>query len=345
MDQSQDPKNKKKKNRFVPFFWIFGLGMAGGVLLLALMLGKKNNQLKGLETELTNTSQLLGKEKSNWQNELQRLNTTNTELLNKNNALDQKLKDQSNRYQNLASKNKQQIEQEKQRQNNYNSLLGTVNALKGENDLLKGNLADEQAAANDLRRKLTEFEDLLNTQKNQASEQTEKYKNDSVQTVEVIDSFMNEIRLKFCNITELNGGYGVYRRNIPYAHYFGGISNVSGFKISKHFTSGLGVGLFAYNEGITMPLYLDFRYQFNKRKYTPYFWFDSGLNMKFEDMSEPMLFVNPGVGLYKSISDNFALNLGAGVFIQRDILTKSTFVNLKLGLIYIKSLKKRRIIH
>ena len=63
MDQSQDPQ-KKKKNRLIPFFWIFGLGLAGGVLLLALLLGKKNNELKGLESELTRTYSTLGKQKS-----------------------------------------------------------------------------------------------------------------------------------------------------------------------------------------------------------------------------------------------------------------------------------------
>lgn len=343
MDQSQNPQ-KKKKNRLIPFFWIFGLGLAGGVLLLALLLGKKNTQLKDLESELSKTSQTLGQQNNSLQTELQKLNATHAELISKNNALDQKLKDQSHRYQNLINKNNRQQEQEKQNQDKYNTLLETVNALKGENDLLRGNLSNEQAQANDLRKRLTESEDLLNSQKNLASEQTEKIKNDSVQTVEVIDSFMNEIRLKFCNITELNAAYGVYVRDIPYAHYFGGISNVSGFKISKHFTSGLGIGIFGYNEGITMPIYLDFRYHFNKRKYTPYFWFDSGLNMKFEDMLEPMLFVNPGVGLYKSIGNNFALNMGAGFFVQRDILTKSSFVNFKLGLMYVKSLKKRKVI-
>jgi hypothetical protein len=101
----------------------------------------------------------------------------------------------------------------------------------------------------------------------------------------------------------------------------------------------VGVGVLAYNGGVTIPLYLDFRYHFNKRKFTPYLYADGGLLLKLDYLKEPVLFINPGIGLYKSISDKFALNFGAGVFIQRDEVAKSSFVNFKLGLIYRKGSK------
>jgi hypothetical protein len=344
MEQTQNDQNKKKKNRYLPFIWFFGLGLLGGLIVLALLIGKKNDQLKGLENQLTTTTLSLNHDKDALQNELQKVSSGYTDLKTTNESLNNKLNSQVLRNNGLASRNKKLSDLDEENRNKFNALIGSFDNLRNENSSLKSNLENEQSESNKLRSQLANYEDLAKTQKNEIVLQTDKYKKDSTQSVITIDSLVYESKLRFANITELNGGYGVYRRTIPYAHYFYGINNVTGFRINKHFIGGLGVGLLSYNGGVAIPLYLDFRYHFNQRKYTPYFWFDSGLELKFEDVGQPMLFINPGVGLYKSISDHFAVNLGAGVFIQRDILSKSTFANLKLGLIYIKGVRDRKLI-
>jgi hypothetical protein len=214
--------------------------------------------------------------------------------------------------------------------------MSTVNTLRDENSGLKSDLAREQLASEQLKRQLAENDSLLAYNDEVITRQQHKLLDDSLTYKATIDTMILENTSRFINITELNGAYGLQVRDVPYAHYFYGITNVSGLYVNKHFISGIGLGILKYNEGLTVPLYLDFRYHFSKRNFTPYLYADGGLVFQLDDMDEPMLFINPGVGVYKTISDKFALNFGAGLFIQRDVMAKASFVNFKLGLIYIK---------
>jgi len=336
MDQTENNQNKKRKAWLVPLIWLFGIGLTGGLIITGLSLSKKNKQVAGLEQELSQTSSTLNSEKDSLFKELQLATNNAVVLQTKNETLDAGLSELKNKNNRLAHQNNNLVEREQNCNNNYNKLLASVGQLRSDNETLRNSLAGQQTVSESLRTELMNRDSLLAAQGKVIDNQKGKLKADSASSVALIDSVIHENSSNFINITELNGAYGINIRNVPYAHYFYGISNVSGLFVNKHFISGIGVGVLAYNSGVTAPLYLDFRYHFSKRTFTPYLYADGGLILKFDYMKEPMLFINPGVGLYKSISDKFALNLGAGIFIQRDDVAKASFLNFKLGLIYLK---------
>jgi hypothetical protein len=333
MDQTE---NSKKKNRFIPLIWLFGIGLTGGLVTMGILLAKKNKQVSGLEQQLSQTTTTLNGENDALHNELKQAANEYTILQSQNEVLDANLSELKDRNRQLSGKYYNLVEREQQCRDDYNALLSSFDQLRSENELLKTNLASQQSDAEYLKNQLINRDSLLASREEMITNQQEKLKADSSVSAAIIDSVIRENSSRFVNITELNGAYGLNVRHVSYAHYFYGLTNVSGLFVNKHFISGIGLGVLAYDEGLTAPLYLDFRYHFTKRNFTPYIYADGGLVFQFDDPDEPMLFINPGVGLYKSISDKFALNLGAGLYIQRDVMAKASFINFKLGLIYIK---------
>lgn len=333
MDQTD---KSKKKNRYLPLIWLFGLGLAGGLVTLGLLLAKKNQQLTAMEQELTQVTSSLENDKLTLREALEKTNNNYSLLQSENEKLGAGMSDLKTRNRVLYNKIQGLTANEKKCQDDYASLMSTVNTLRDENSGLKSDLAREQLASEQLKRQLAENDSLLAYNDEVITRQQHKLLDDSLTYKATIDTMILENTSRFINITELNGAYGLQVRDVPYAHYFYGITNVSGLYVNKHFISGIGLGILKYNEGLTVPLYLDFRYHFSKRNFTPYLYADGGLVFQLDDMDEPMLFINPGVGVYKTISDKFALNFGAGLFIQRDVMAKASFVNFKLGLIYIK---------
>lgn len=333
MDQTD---KSKKKNRYLPLIWLFGLGLAGGLVTLGLLLAKKNQQLTAMEQELTQVTSSLENDKLTLREALEKTNNNYSLLQSENEKLGTGLNDLKNRNRVLYNKIQGLTANEKKCQDDYASLMSTVNTLRDENSGLKSDLAREQLASEQLKRQLASNDSLLAYNDEVITRQQHKMLDDSLTYKATIDTMILENTSRFINITELNGAYGLQVRSVPYAHYFYGLTNVSGLYVNKHFISGIGLGILKYDEGLTVPLYLDFRYHFTKRNFTPYLYADGGLVFQLDDMDEPMLFINPGVGVYKTISDKFALNFGAGLFIQRDVMAKASFVNFKLGLIYIK---------
>jgi hypothetical protein len=137
----------------------------------------------------------------------------------------------------------------------------------------------------------------------------------------------------YVNITEASGGIGTGITTTDYSQYLLGISTINGYVINSHFITGIGVGLNAYNGGMMAPVYLDIRYNFNERKFTPYVFGDGGVLLNFDDIAAPGLFINPGLGIITKITDKLAINLGTGLFVQR-VPTLASFINFKLGIIF-----------
>jgi len=164
-----------------------------------------------------------------------------------------------------------------------------------------------------------------------------KLRNDSSYLARFMDSVRYENTSGYFNATELNGAYGLAKVDIPYSHYYYGLTTVNGYAVNRHLFAGLGLGLLNYHTGLTTPLYLDFRYHFGKPGFNPYIFTNCGWIFKWDEISEdPILFFNPGIGFFKSFSDKFGLNLGAGILMQRDVM-KSSFVNLKVGFVFLKN--------
>ncbi len=140
----------------------------------------------------------------------------------------------------------------------------------------------------------------------------------------------------FVNISELNGAFGLEDTLSTNSDYYFGISNVFGYQIDKNFFGGIGVGYYYYDGGYLFPLYLEYRYSYYLKRFTPYFYGDGGMLIHPTDFSaESKIFINPGIGISRVVSPHLEINLSAGYMIQaRSSLTRVTFVNFKLGIIF-----------
>lgn len=137
---------------------------------------------------------------------------------------------------------------------------------------------------------------------------------------------------KYINITELGGAIGLGDVSVDYSKSLFSITNISGYIINEKFMTGIGLGVNVYNGGVMIPLYLDMRYTFKKSDFTPFIVADGGLLLYFSDLRSSGLFINPAVGLNKSVNRNLGLQLTTGLLIQ-DTPTgaRSSFINFKIG--------------
>jgi hypothetical protein len=143
----------------------------------------------------------------------------------------------------------------------------------------------------------------------------------------------------FVNITELNGASGLRDTLATNAGYYFGITNVFGYQIDKNFFGGIGVGFYYYDVGNLIPFYLEYKYSYYLKRFTPYLYGDGGILIHPTELSEESkIFINPGIGISRVISSNLEINLSAGYMIQsRSNLTRVTFVNFKMGVIFRKN--------
>jgi|WetSurMetagenome_2_1015567.scaffolds.fasta_scaffold64951_2 hypothetical protein len=138
----------------------------------------------------------------------------------------------------------------------------------------------------------------------------------------------------FCDIVEISGGLGLGHTAHDYTGSYAGIGNVLGYVIDHHFIIGLGVAANAYNGGALFPIYLDIRYRFRKREFTPFLYADGGGLINANDFLNYALFINPGIGVIKRINNNSAFTMSIGFFTQSVADNNSSFINVKLGVIF-----------
>lgn len=138
----------------------------------------------------------------------------------------------------------------------------------------------------------------------------------------------------FITINELTAGFGIGGTSVPYSRIFIGFTTINGYQINKNFVVAAGTGLFFYNGGQLVPLFLDLRFRFKIGQITPYFFTDGGGLLNFSDINSSRLFVNPGIGLRYSLSPNVAINFGGGLFIQQAPPNRDSFINIKAGITY-----------
>ncbi len=138
----------------------------------------------------------------------------------------------------------------------------------------------------------------------------------------------------FITINEASGGFGLSGKTAAYSKGFFGFTSVNGYQVNKNFIFGAGAGLYFYESGLLVPLFLDFRFAFYISRLTPFFFGDAGLLMNVSDFNSTKVFINPGVGARYTLSRNVALNLGAGILSQADGTVRESFLNLKFGVVY-----------
>jgi hypothetical protein len=137
----------------------------------------------------------------------------------------------------------------------------------------------------------------------------------------------------YINITEVGGGMGIGTTEVEFSDHFAGFTIMNGYVIDHHFLTGLGLGAHVYGDGVLVPAYLDIRYTFNNRKFTPFLYGDAGLLLDPEDIMGSGMFLNPGVGVKRKISSKIALSVSGGLFVQH-FNARSSFVNVKIGLYF-----------
>jgi hypothetical protein len=137
----------------------------------------------------------------------------------------------------------------------------------------------------------------------------------------------------YVTINELNGGPGLGIVSAPYAKYFFGFTTIHGYQVDQSFIVAGGTGYSAYNGGGMVPLFIDLRYSFPMGEFTPYASGDGGVLFLMKGSSK--LFINPAAGVRYTISRNVALCFSTGLFIQTGEGVRDSYVNFKLGAIYI----------
>ncbi len=142
-------------------------------------------------------------------------------------------------------------------------------------------------------------------------------------------------RKGFITINELTYAFGLSATNVKYADSYLGFTTVNGYQINKSFVVAGGTGIFIYNDGKAIPLYLDFNYRFHAMKtFTSYAFADGGFIFHVTDKNEnTKLFINPGIGIRHDFSRDLGGNFGIGMMIQQGSI-RSSFVNLKLGITF-----------
>ena len=139
----------------------------------------------------------------------------------------------------------------------------------------------------------------------------------------------------FVSLNEVTAGIGLITNSTPDSEYFAGFTSVFGYQFNSNFMAGAGAGLSFYDTNLLVPLFLDFRYSFMQRQLSPYIYADGGLLLKFSNLDETKLFINPGAGARYSFGRNFAANGSIGILSQVDGDNRASFLTVKGGLVYV----------
>lgn len=142
----------------------------------------------------------------------------------------------------------------------------------------------------------------------------------------------------FVSITELTGAIGLSATWSPMSAYYYGITSVAGWQFSRNLKAGGGAGLHIHNEGILLPLFLDFRLSLNARDLVPFIAGAGGVTIDPADIDASRVFINPSAGLRYVAANRKAITFSAGVMVLAgSAYDRKSFLNFKLGI----ELKKR----
>jgi len=330
----ENDDNRKEKKRVIPFLWWFGGALlTGGLVTMAILYSNRNNDLKDLEQRYYETESTLTGEKEVLSNELTSARNSYDTLVRSYEVLNTQLSDARARNGRLAAQNAANTEYITKYKTENAQLQESLNSSMAENESSNKMILTLNDQLNDLQSKLSESQSAGNQQAETIRERDEKIAADSAAMAEAAAQQAYEDVSGYINITDLNGAYGLDMRDIPNSKYFYGISMLNGYVINRRFITGVGIAVNVYDEDVLMPLYLNFRYNFTETGFIPYFSADGGLLLNFNELKEPGLFISPGLGLYKSISDRLAVNFGTSLFMHRTPV-KSSFINFKIGLAF-----------
>jgi hypothetical protein len=335
-DDGKKPSKLPKLGEVPTIAWLGGISMAGGLVALSLLFSGKSEKLDNLGKEYSEATVTYKSNVDSLSDELKKVTVEYYSLISHNDSLTETLNGEKANNRKLTSANAALASRETQYKKNFSSLLNTSGKINEENKKLKNEADALRDEINRLEEKLATAGKETKEQGAIIAEQTSTIESVKADAAELRDSLKQEDVAGWFNNTELNGGYGLYQTDAPNANYFFGVTTVNGYVINKHFLTGVGTGINRFDSGWLIPLYLDFRYTFPRGRYTPYIYADGGFQIDVEHIKLPnSIFMNPGVGVYKIITNRLALNFGAGVYVQQYDF-RSAFINLKLGVYFKK---------
>jgi hypothetical protein len=140
----------------------------------------------------------------------------------------------------------------------------------------------------------------------------------------------------FVNITGVEGALGLRDTTATNSKYYFSLSNVFGYQADRNFFAGIGVGLYFCENKLFFPVYLENKYSFYLKGFTPYFYADGGLLQSLDNFfEESKIFINPGIGISRYFSKKIEGSLSAGYMLQaRTTLNRVSFLNFRLSIIY-----------
>jgi hypothetical protein len=143
----------------------------------------------------------------------------------------------------------------------------------------------------------------------------------------------------FVNVSELNAAIGAEDSITGNAKYYFGLTNVFGYQINRNFFGGAGIGLLIYENTLLVPVYLEYKYSVYTKGLTPFLYADGGVIIDPSDFyDESKIFLNPGIGISRTLSPKLEINLSAGFMVQsRSSFSRVTYINFKLGIAYRKN--------
>lgn len=137
----------------------------------------------------------------------------------------------------------------------------------------------------------------------------------------------------YVNIAELSGAFGLGDTDPDFTRSIIGLTNIFGYSFSERFTGGVGTGVYFYNGGAMIPLFLDFRYSFpTSGEYRPMLIADGGMLFNLSDFGSSGAFINPSFGVERVLNQSNSLHISAGPLIQHSPSSfRSTFIILRGG--------------
>ena len=133
---------------------------------------------------------------------------------------------------------------------------------------------------------------------------------------------------------ELQAGAGRTIINDSISGRFTGLTLLTGYQVDKNFVVSAGAGISFYRKGALVPLFLDVRYALSLNQLGPYLYADGGLLLNTGNIDNTKVFLNPGIGIQYSASDDLAFVFSTGFWLQKGELKMNTFVNFKTGFRY-----------
>jgi hypothetical protein len=331
-------QNKKKRNRPVPLLaWFTGALLTGGFMTFAGLSYENGEIITDLTLRLSENETRYAREKDELYDILGKSNKKYNILNSEHETTLASLDVEQAKNKKLTASNASFIIRESQLQQEVMflqdstvKLNSALVSLLAETDLLRGTIQDLQA-------RIENQGQDNSAQESMVLSRTERLLADSASLAEIKDSLIRENVSGFFNNTNITGAYGLKDVSVPYSKYFYGGHTINGYVINRHFMTGIGVGLQAFNDGGLMaPLFLDMRYTVGRNKFQPYLFADGGLLLNFDAIDLPSLFITPGIGFMQKLGGHFAFNVGAGYHMQKDNSLRHSFVNLNMGIVYRK---------